>query len=115
MLVFMSNNQVLLEKRPQSGIWAGLWSFPEIDTHDIASEVATSRFGLKVAAEVALPIVNHAFTHFKLQITPQALRITNLALQLKQSNCIWLPIDDAIAAAIPTPIRTILHQIKTNY
>lgn len=115
MLVFMSNNQVLLEKRPQSGIWAGLWSFPEIDTHDIASEVATSRFGLKVAAEVSLPIVNHAFTHFKLQITPQALRITNLALQLNQSNCIWLPIDDAIAAAIPTPIRTILHQIKTNY
>ena len=115
MLVLMSNNQVLLEKRPQSGIWAGLWSFPEIDMHDIASEVANSRFGFKVETEEPLPIVNHVFTHFKLQITPQPLRLIKQALHLNHSNCIWLPIQDAIDAAIPTPIRAILNQLKTSY
>ena len=115
MLVIIHQNEILLEKRPQTGIWGGLWSLPEIDMHEIASEIAKSRFGLEVEAEEPLPIVNHAFTHFKLQITPQPLRLINQTLQLDQSNYIWLPIDDAIAAAIPTPIRAILHQLKTNY
>ena len=112
MLMFINNNEILLEKRPQTGIWAGLWSLPEISALDIASEVAHGKFGLVVESDEPLPIVNHAFTHFKLQITPQPLQVVKQTPQVKQSHCIWLPIDEAISAAIPTPVRNILQTLK---
>ncbi len=109
MLIFMRKNEVLLEKRPQTGIWAGLWSLPEIGIHEIASEVALCRFGLEVESEETLPTFNHVFTHFKLEITPQPLQVIKQPLQAQAPNMIWLSIEDAIGAAIPTPVRKILH------
>lgn len=44
-----------MERRPEQGIWGGLWSFPE-------TEAIT---GLQ-----QWPLLNHTFTHFKLEITP---------------------------------------------
>ena len=112
MLVILYQNEVLLEKRPQTGIWAGLWSLPEIDVAEIATEAAFTQFGIESEPEETLPIVNHAFTHFKLQITPQPLHVVKQTPRVKQSNCIWLPIDEAISAAIPTPVRNILQILK---
>ena len=111
MMLIRQGNDILFEKRPATGIWGGLWSLPEIETHEIATEVAQARYGLTVETNEPLEIINHVFTHFKLAITPQPL---TLALQPthQPSNTIWLSIDDAIGAAIPTPIRTILNRIK---
>ena len=106
-------SEVLLEKRPQTGIWAGLWSLPEIDVTEIATEAAFTKFGIESEADETLPIVNHAFTHYKLAIHPQPLQVIRQKSQVAQpkatqSNNIWLPIKDAIEAAIPTPVRNIL-------
>ena len=111
MLVFLNNKEVLLEKRPQTGIWGGMWSLPEIAMHEIASEVAASRLGLEVEAGEPFAIINHTFTHFKLAITPQPLLLVKQTLQAQAPNMIWLPIDEAISAAIPTPVRKILQSI----
>ncbi|MGZ8251447.1 MAG: A/G-specific adenine glycosylase [Methylophilaceae bacterium] len=112
MLLLLSGNEVMLEKRPPSGIWGGLWSLPEIGMHEIAVEVAASRFGLQTEADEPLPLVNHAFTHFKLEITPQPLQVIKRPLQAHAPNVIWLPIKDAIGAALPTPVRNILSGLK---
>lgn len=114
MLVIIKQNEVLLEKRPQTGIWGGLWSLPEIGTRDIASEVATNRHGLEVEASEPFAIVNHVFTHFKLAITPQPLLVIKQTLQVQVPNMIWLPIDEAISAAIPTPVRKILRSVDAR-
>ena len=112
MLILLKAGEVLLEKRPQTGIWAGLWSLPEIDVTEIATEVAFNKFGMTSEAEETLPIVNHAFTHFKLAIYPQPLQVISQKPQLNQSNNIWLPISEAVEAAIPTPVRNILVALK---
>jgi A/G-specific adenine glycosylase len=112
MLLIINNNEILLEKRPQTGIWGGLWSLPEIEMHEIASEIAANRFGVEVEAEEPLAVFNHAFTHFKLAITPQPLLVIKQTLRAQAPNMIWLPIDDAIDAAIPTPVRKILQLLK---
>jgi len=112
MLLLLNGNEVMLEKRPSSGIWGGLWSLPEIGMHEIAVEVVASRFGLQAEAEEPLPIVNHAFTHFKLEITPQPLQVISKPSQVNSPNLIWLPIEDAIGAALPTPVRNILLSLR---
>lgn len=108
MLILQNGKEILLEKRPPSGIWGGLWSLPEIESTEIASEVALNRFGLEVEAQEPLEIMHHAFTHFKLAITPQPLQVIRKPLQTNMPNYIWLPIEDAIGAALPTPVRKIL-------
>jgi A/G-specific adenine glycosylase len=117
MLVIRMGKDVLLEKRPQKGIWAGLWSLPEISMSDIASKIAQKKFGLTVEPDEPLAIVNHAFTHYKLAITPQPLQVISSPNNSKISglpNYIWLPIEDAIGAALPTPVRNILLSLKND-
>lgn len=114
MMVILSGNEVLLEKRPPSGIWGGLWSLPEINMQDIASEIALTRFGLNTEADEPLANIQHGFTHFKLDITPQPLRLTSKPLQAHAPNLIWLPIEDAIGAALPTPVRNILLKLNPS-
>lgn len=100
--------QILLEKRPPTGIWGGLWSLPEVESTLIASELAAQQLGLKIELEPALPDFVHVFTHYKLTITPQpAYAIAASALH--ESNAQWFNIDAALAAGIPTPIRKILQ------
>jgi A/G-specific adenine glycosylase len=97
MLVFVNGDEVMLEKRPPVGIWGGLWSFPEVD--DVMSDSPLSK-------------LTHTFTHFKLHITPQLVYTNSSHPQANEAGKIWLSIDDAIGAAIPTPIRKILLQLK---
>ena len=113
MLILQHGDEVLLEKRPPAGIWGGLWSFPEISMQEIASEVAATRFDLEVEADEPLASFQHVFTHFKLEILPQPLQVTRLN-QINIPNTIWLSIEDAISAAIPSPVRRILQSLTTN-
>ncbi len=111
MLIIRMGKEILLEKRPQKGIWAGLWSLPEVNVNAIASEAAKQLFGLETEPEETLAIVNHAFTHYKLAITPQPLTVISANKQAAP-NAIWMPIEDAIGAAIPTPVRNILLKLR---
>ena len=112
MLLIFDGNQVMLEKRPPIGIWGGLWSLPEISMQDIASEVAFRRFGLQVEAEEPLESIQYVFTHFKLEIVPQPLQVANKPRQANMPNIVWLAVEDAIGAALPTPVRNILLNLK---
>jgi A/G-specific adenine glycosylase len=114
MLIIRMGNEILLEKRPQKGIWAGLWSLPEISMTEIASEVAHEKFGLTVEPDEPLAIVNHAFTHYKLAITPQPLQVISPPKQKQKAGTIWMDVKDAIGAALPTPVRNILLYLSNQ-
>lgn len=99
MLIFVNGDEVMLEKRPPVGIWGGLWSFPEVNNDDINLQNASP-----------LTKLTHTFTHFKLHIQPQLVH-TSKKSQVNEPRTIWLSLDDAIGAAIPTPVRKILQEI----
>ncbi|MDO9282525.1 MAG: A/G-specific adenine glycosylase [Methylotenera sp.] len=111
MLILMHGNEVLLEKRPPTGVWGGLWSFPETEATDNFSAISHEKFGISVKIDQPLPILSHAFTHFKLHILPQPIQIAKRLTQTKESGQVWLSLEDAIDAAIPTPVRKILHAL----
>jgi A/G-specific adenine glycosylase len=114
MLILRQGDYVMLEKRPPSGIWGGLWSFPEQESSDDYSAIAQQRFGVSVQPEKALPQLSHAFTHFKLHITPQPLLVIKQHAKVEEAGNIWLSIEDAIGAAIPTPVRKILQSLHNQ-
>ncbi|MFN7088187.1 MAG: A/G-specific adenine glycosylase [Burkholderiales bacterium] len=110
MLVLQHAGEVLLEKRPETGIWGGLWCFPEVAPGQDAEigRICARRFGARVTAPEPLPALEHGFTHFRLSITPQRLRVTALAPRAAEPGHVWLPLEEARSAAIPAPVRRIL-------
>uniref|UniRef100_UPI0035C9E083 A/G-specific adenine glycosylase n=1 Tax=uncultured Caballeronia sp. TaxID=1827198 RepID=UPI0035C9E083 len=63
MLVLQDGDTVLLEKRPPTGIWGGLWSLPEAADEDALIAVAHSLGGTDTLQR--LSPFTHTFTHFK--------------------------------------------------
>jgi len=71
MLLLQNNQQqTLLEKRPPTGIWGGLWSLPEMPLTESVSEWCEVNYQLDIGAAKELPVVRHTFSHFHLDITP---------------------------------------------
>jgi len=114
MLIVRSGNEVMLEKRASTGIWGGLWSFPEMMADESPETVSKCRLGLEVEVAPPLALLTHAFTHFKLHISPQPVWAAAKSLQAAEPNYIWLDIEDAIGAALPTPVRKILLDLKSK-
>jgi len=114
MLVLLNAGEVLLEKRPNSGIWGGLWSLPEFAESENPL-AAAQRLGFQTALPGELPgelpAFNHTFTHFRLFIQPWQLRVKRV-LSAAEPGRLWLSLDELEGAALPTPVRRILAGLR---
>ncbi len=108
MLVIIDRGEVLLEKRPPTGIWGGLWSLPEVSMNDDAIEKTQSRFGFKSRIIREMEIVPHGFTHYSLSIYPLEIAITKRPATAMEPGTMWVNIEDAPNAAVPAPVKRIL-------
>ena len=108
MLVVLSQGEVLLEKRPPTGIWGGLWSLPEAAADAAPAAVLASQWGLESAEVQPLPPFDHAFTHFTLAVSPYRLRVRDRATLVADRAATWLPLSELRGAALPSPVRRLL-------
>ena len=69
MVIPRINQQVLLEKRPPSGIWGGLWCFLEVQ-HEDEIKPLLAKLDLKQTLVQPLTKFRHTFSHFHLDIEP---------------------------------------------
>ncbi len=112
MLLLRRDGEILLEKRPPTGIWGGLWSLPEVVQGTDFKEHVSENFGLKVELAPPLARLSHTFSHFRLHIMPQPLQVTGRQPVSQPSGTLWLGLDDAAGAAVPTPVRTLIQRLK---
>jgi A/G-specific adenine glycosylase len=121
MLVVADGDQILLQQRPDSGIWGGLLSLPECllnaevdnDSDDdllqrdaeIARVVAP--FGVMQSC-APLQAFSHVFTHFKLQIAPYQVLLKKRVLNVGQHDFVWYPIRQLADAPLPAPVKKLL-------
>lgn len=111
-LLLIEQNKILLEKRPDSGIWGGLWCLPERH-NDHNSQLYCRQFlGIDVALLADLPPLAHTFTHFKLKIHTHLLQVIHRSHKNTDDE-IWVTLNDAKKLAIPVPVRKILS--KTDF
>jgi A/G-specific adenine glycosylase len=100
---------ILLEKRPATGVWSGLWSLPEAPAEADVARHCLARFGARVVAGEALAPVEHGFTHFRLTLLPLRVRVRSWPSRAEAPGFLWLAREDALAAALPAPIRKLLR------
>jgi len=111
MLLLLRNGELLLEKRPPSGIWGGLWSLPELADAADARRHCRAHFGCEIAAPQALAPLAHGFTHFKLRIQPLLCRVGKPTPAARQAGQLWLNLEEAHGAAIPVPVRRLIERL----
>ena len=106
-------DDVLLVRRPETGVWAGLWSLPEmVDLAEARAQAA------RWSGEgVALPPIHHALTHFDWRLQPLRWDLpapigeearARIAASLGPAR--WLSRTDALAMSLPSPVRKLLSE-----
>jgi A/G-specific adenine glycosylase len=108
-LLLERQGEVLLERRPAAGIWAGLWSLPEAEHGCDIESMCRTRFDAKVRLRDPLPSIEHGFTHFHLDLTPQPCDVEQWPRSAEEPGLVWLPLADAAGAALPAPIKKLLR------
>jgi A/G-specific adenine glycosylase len=111
MLVVVSRGEVLLEKRPGTGIWGGLWSLPEADATADPGEVLLRDWGIEGASVDAMEPFEHAFTHFTLEVAPWRVRLKKGTRIAEGRGATWMPLADLAGAALPAPVRKLLARL----
>ena len=109
MLLIVDQGELLLEKRPARGIWGGLWSLPELEADADPAAHCLSWLGVDTLSHQPVASFAHSFTHFKLHI--QAVQLQP-ASRNTLPGLIWLPLEAALDAALPAPVRKLVTLVS---
>jgi A/G-specific adenine glycosylase len=106
-----ADGSVLLERRPEHGVWGGLWCLPEFATATAAQ--AFIRQSLTAAAIEPQPLstLEHAFTHFSLIITPLLVRCAGAAAVVDEARSLWYKLKEPARIGLPAPISALLARL----
>ena len=104
--------RVLLERRPPTGVWARLWSFPETDDGAGAAARLRERHALRVGMCTALPAFRHTFSHYHLDVTPLLFATANIEGIGDDPDLAWVAPAELGALGLPAPVRRLLESLS---
>lgn len=112
MVVALSaGGNVLLERRPDSGIWGGLWSLPQFDTDAAARAYISQSLPPVLSEPRPLGNVEHAFTHFNLVMHPFLVRCDAESAIMEEGATLWYNLKLPARVGLPAPIRSLLKRV----
>lgn len=114
LLLFDPSQQVLLARRPPSGLWGGLWSLPECNVDEDIDRWCRSRLGLQVEAGPPWPTFRHSFSHFHLDITPIPTHVKNATAVMEKHETVWYNVNRPDRRGLPAPVKRILEQLRAT-
>ncbi len=103
--------QVLLQQRPPSGLWGGLWSFPECGNE---AELATTcqQLGINIKNYQLADTLRHTFSHFHLDYTPVHIDTQSTVSRIADNNQRWVIPSAHGEIGLPAPILALLQKLK---
>ncbi len=110
--------EILLQRRPPTGIWGGLLSLPELPTGADIRNSCNEHWGLQVSVESRWPVLRHTFSHFHLDITPVQIRLdAPTDCVMEGASWVWYNIakdnptlGDVASGGLPAPVTRLLEQ-----
>ena len=103
--------KVLLERRPESGVWGGLWCLPEFSTASAAAAFIRDTLGVLDGMPRPLAALEHAFTHFDLTIMPLLVQCTGTRFLVEEGRGLWYNLSEPARIGLPAPITTLLAHL----
>lgn len=103
-----SDGKTLLQQRPPSGLWGGLWCLPEVQ--DLRDAESITGFSLNLDRAQPLEPLRHTFSHFHLEITPVRIPINNPTDCVMEGNpTLWYNIHQPQNIGLAAPVKKLLE------
>lgn len=116
LLLRRDDGSLLLERRPPSGIWGGLWSFPECTLDEDIDAYCEKYFDANILKQQNWEIISHQFSHFSLEISPLLINVsTSNYSVIDSNNLIWYKLANSLPGGIATPVKKLLKKLEEAY
>lgn len=113
LLVRDAEHRVLLERRPETGIWGGLFSLPELAEDDDLHRWCDRYLGTGVLSREPLAPIDHSFTHFDLRLEPVVLTLQGTPRGVMDGDeWFWYNPAQELNVGVAAPIATLLSSLR---
>jgi A/G-specific adenine glycosylase len=112
LIVRDAQGRVLLERRPPTGVWARLWSLPEVADAAGAIHHLQERYAVCADVKTTLDGFVHTFSHYHLHITPVLLAgVANHDRIADDPDLGWHSRAQLDTLGLPAPVRKLLQPL----
>ncbi len=120
-VAIIQNNEddsVWLEKRPPTGIWGGLYSFPEFDNTAKYEAWINKQYKDYSYLSQSLPVISHTFSHFRLHMHPKLIQISKKPNGVMEDDLgVWYKVTDqkiGLKIGLAAPVKKALEQVLNS-
>jgi A/G-specific adenine glycosylase len=104
--------EVLLQKRPPTGIWGGLWSFPELESSKDVAGWCQQQFAHSPENQHVWPVVAHSFSHFDFDMTPVEVHLPKPVTKVMDGDqWLWYNTRSPAGVGLAAPVAKLLKVI----
>lgn len=112
LMVQNPDGEILLEQRPPSGIWGGLWCLPECDTNNDWQQQVALEFGQQYSSE-HWPQWRHTFSHYHLDIQPVRVNLRKPVRKIMEGGGrIWYNLRQPVELGLAAPVKRLLQNLS---
>ena len=105
---------VLVERRPPSGLWGGLWSPPQFENETDALDWCQRELVDAAPDPQDLAPIDHAFTHFDLRLKPLMVRCRPKPVARDADDRRWYSLATPPRIGLPQPINQLFQRLRTT-
>jgi A/G-specific adenine glycosylase len=110
-----ADGTILLEQRPPTGVWGGLWGFPECPADNDLEHWCRQHLGLKIIERQDWSVLRHSFSHFHLDITPIRLMVEPVTDMIMEARrFVWYNIENPDERGLAAPMQRLLSILATD-
>ena len=115
--ILKQKNRYFIQKRPPEGLLGGLWEFPggKIETKESPEgclhRELQEELGVKAKILRKLPIVKHAYTHFRVILHPFECRLDGGQVKKNETPSRWVRFEEFSKYAFPMANRKIFPHL----
>ena len=106
------DNELFLEKRPPSGIWGGLWIFPQLTNDDDPRQFCLDHFGQSPSHIDHWQCYRHTFSHYHLDINPVVIQLQQHPSMMMEANQqLWYNMQQPVEIGLAAPIKKLMAKL----
>jgi len=112
MVIARHDGHVYMERRPEAGIWGGLWSLPEVSNGNV-EDWCSERLRTEVAESHSWERLRHSFSHYDLDIQPIVVRVAAPLSKVADScDATWHRLGDELPGGVAAPVKRLLGKLE---
>lgn len=110
LLIENDGGQLLLQKRPNNGIWGGLWSLPECDIDSDIKKFCQTHYKLTPQSVTPLAPLTHKFSHYTLHALPLHVKVPSQSSYADIDQHHWHSPGLPAPGGVPGPVIKLLNK-----